>query len=101
MLGCIFNLAFIRELLEIDSFGYRLFCDLFCMNFPLKWGFGGPHITENEGIFRDVVVCSLVPDYQSIRHCIQEDHNLYSHLTFDRCLGQCTSKCTAFLLEWE
>jgi len=40
MLGCVFNLVFIQELLEIDSFGYRLFCDLFCMNFTLKWGFG-------------------------------------------------------------
>jgi len=40
MLGYVFNLVFIQELLEIDCFGYRLFCDLFCMNFPLKWGFG-------------------------------------------------------------
>jgi hypothetical protein len=40
MLRYVFNLVFIQELLEIDCFGYRLFCDLLCMHFPLKWGFG-------------------------------------------------------------
>jgi hypothetical protein len=76
MLGYAFNLVFIQELLDIDSFGYRLFCDLFSMNFPLEWGFGVLTVMKKKitlGMlwcvvwYLTVVVCGLVPDCCGVR----------------------------------